>query len=41
MAISLSANVSDFKYRTVKMYLLKTWSEFQNLIKKYQDVLRI
>ena len=40
-AICLSVNVLDFKYRTVKIYLLKIWLEFQTLIKKFQALIRI
>ena len=34
------ADVLNFKYRDVKIFLLKLGSELQNLIKKFQSVLK-
>ena len=35
------ADVLNFKYRDLEMFLLKLGSELQNLIKKIQSVLKI
>ena len=35
------ADVSNFKYRNLKMFLVKLESELQNLIKKLQPALKI
>ena len=35
------ADVLNFKHRDFKMFLLKLGSELQNLIKKFQPVLKI
>ena len=35
------ADVSDFEHRGVKMFLLKIWSEYQNLVRKFQAFLKI
>ena len=35
------ADFSDFKYRSVKISLLNIWSEYQNLVKKLQAILKI
>ena len=35
------ADVLNFKYKNPKMLLLKLGSELQNLIKKFQPVLKI
>ena len=35
------ADVLNFKYRELKMFLLKLGSEIQNLVKKFQSVLKI
>ena len=29
-------DVSDFRHKYVKMFLLNIWSEYQNLVKKFQ-----
>ena len=35
------ADVLDFKYRDVKMFLLKLWSELQSLVKIFQSAMKI
>ena len=35
------ADVLDFKYKNLKIFLLQLGSELQNLIKKFQPVLKI
>ena len=35
------ADVSNFKYRSVKILLLKLGSELPNLVKKFQSALKI
>ena len=41
MAMWACADVLNFQYRDLKMFLLKLGSELQNLIKKFQPVLKI
>ena len=38
MVIYACKYVSNFKYKSAKMFLLKLWSEFQNLITKWIGV---
>ena len=35
------ADVLNFNYRDLKMFILKLGSEMQNLVKKFQSVLKI
>ena len=39
--LRMRADVSNFKYRNVKMLLLRLASELSNLVKKFQSVLKV
>ena len=37
----MNADISNIKYKSVKMLLLKVGSELANLVKKFRSVLKI